>query len=60
MRVWISGAKTYIDPVNPGDLMPASCVAEVIFSRAPDIDIGDSVIGLMYWTKYLIIDSSKV
>jgi len=49
MRVWISGAKTYMDPVNPGDVMPAQCIAEVIFSRSPSLDAGDLVMGLMKW-----------
>ncbi|EAR88163.1 zinc-binding dehydrogenase family oxidoreductase (macronuclear) [Tetrahymena thermophila SB210] len=56
MRVWISGAKTYMDPVNPGDVMPASCIGEVVFSRSPDLNKGDLVLGLMKWQKYLILD----
>jgi len=56
MRVWISGAKTYMDPVNPGDVMPASCIAEVIFSRSPSLNAGDLVMGLMKWQRFLILD----
>jgi NADPH-dependent curcumin reductase CurA len=29
MRVWISGVRTYMDPVKPGDIMPALCVGVV-------------------------------
>lgn len=49
MRVWISGAKTYMDPVNPGDTMPATAIGEVVFSRSSDLEIGDLVLGLMKW-----------
>lgn len=56
MRVWISGARTYMDPVNPGDTMPTSAIGEVIFSRSADLQPGDLVLGLMKWEKYLIID----
>jgi NADPH-dependent curcumin reductase CurA len=27
MRIWISGIKTYIDPINPGDIMRAMGVS---------------------------------
>lgn len=43
MRVWISGAKTYVDPVLPGDLMIGSVIGEVIFSKASKLKKGDIV-----------------
>lgn len=49
MRVWISGVKTYMDPVLPGDVMVAACVARVIFSRSAKFNEGDYVYGLMSW-----------
>lgn len=34
MRVWISGAKTYVDPVLPGDVMTGSVIGEVVYSKS--------------------------
>lgn len=45
MRAWVSGAQTYRDPVNPGDLMPALAAGRVIESNTDWFGIGDLVIG---------------
>ena len=54
-RVWISGVKTYMDPVRPGDVMVAGGVSEVIFSNDPKFKIGDKVVGLTKWQKYTVV-----
>jgi NADPH-dependent curcumin reductase CurA len=59
-RVWISGVKTYIDPVKPGDLMKGMGVAEVIFSKDPKFKIGDKVLGLTYWQKYSVLKAKDL
>lgn len=59
-RVWISGVKTYIDPVKPGDLMKGMGVAEVIFSKDPKFKIGDRVLGLTYWQKYSVLKAKDL
>lgn len=41
--------RTYMDPVKPGDLMPAACVAKVIFTKSSKFKEGDYVYGLMNW-----------
>ncbi len=38
MRIWITGVKTYFDPVMVNDVMPAFCVGEVLFSRSAKFD----------------------
>ena len=55
MRVWITGVKTYMDPVKPGDLMVGGGVGEVIYSNDPKFKIGDRVLGLTRWQKYSVI-----
>jgi len=55
MRVWISGAKTYIDPVNPNDVMPGQGIARVLSSKSKKFKENDLVLGLFTWQKFLII-----
>lgn len=54
-RVWISGVKSYMPPINPGDLMKGIGVAEILFSKSPKFKIGDKVLGLTYWQKYSVL-----
>jgi NADPH-dependent curcumin reductase CurA len=46
MRVWMTGVKTYVDPVNINDVMLALCVGEVAVSRSKNFVKGDLVIGI--------------
>eukprot|EP00919_Chromeraceae_sp_WS-2016_P017238 GHVR01041165.1.p2 GENE.GHVR01041165.1~~GHVR01041165.1.p2 ORF type:complete len:105 (+),score=10.42 GHVR01041165.1:1346-1660(+) len=55
MRIWISGFKSYIDPVLPGDLMKAMCVGEVIYSKGRKCKVGDKVLGMLGWQRYSVI-----
>jgi hypothetical protein len=48
-----------MDPVLPGDVMVAACVAKVLFSRSPKFDEGDYVYGLMSWQRIILLDDSK-
>ena len=54
-RVWISGVRTYIPPINPGDIMKGLGVSEVIFSKKSSFKAGDLVLGLTYWQKYSVL-----
>ena len=46
MRVWMTGVKTYVDPVNINDTMLAYCVGEVAFSKSKTFAKGDLVNGI--------------
>jgi len=59
-RVWISGLKTYIDPIKPGDIMKGQGVSEVIFSKNNKYKVGDIVLGLTYWEKYSVLDGKTL
>lgn len=59
-RVWITGVKTYIDPVKPGDLMKGAGVGEVIYSRDDKFKIGDKVLGLTYWQRYSVLKAKDL
>lgn len=60
MRVWISGVKTYMDPVKPGQLMKGAGVGEVIYSKDPKFKIGDKVTGLTLWQKYSVLKAKEL
>jgi NADPH-dependent curcumin reductase CurA len=59
-RVWISGVKTYVDPVRPGDLMKGAGVGEVIYSNDQKFKIGDKVLGLTRWQKYSVLKAKEL
>ena len=50
MRVWISGIPTYMGVLKPGDLMPASGIAEIIYSKNSKFNKGDLVMGIFGFT----------
>lgn len=51
-RVWISGKKTYVDPVLPGQVMKGFAIGEVVFSKSQKYKVGDLVMGVLGWEKY--------
>lgn len=55
MRVWISGAKSYMEPIRPGDIMKGQGVAIVIYSNSKKFQKGDHVLGLTFWQKYSVV-----
>ena len=55
-RVWISGVQSYMNPINPGDLMRGMGVGEVLFSKNKKYKPGDKVLGLTYWQKYSVVE----
>jgi NADPH-dependent curcumin reductase len=59
-RVWISGVKSYMPPINPGDLMKGLGVAEVLFSKSPKFKTGDKVLGVTYWQKYSVLEAKTL
>jgi len=56
MRVWISGVKSYMEPILPGDIMRGMGVSEVIYSRNGKFKVGDKILGMTYWQKYSVLD----
>ena len=60
MRVWINGARTYIDGVKPGDVMPAQSVGVVLASRNRNFEAGDQVLGFLRWSHVVVVDGAQV
>lgn len=56
MRGRITGIKTYADPVLVGDVMVGHSVGEVLESKYPGLEPGDSVAGYWGWQDHAAAD----
>lgn len=57
MRGWMTDDRnSYIPPVELGEIMRSSGVAEVVESRHDDFAVGDRVVGMIGWTEYAVSD----
>ncbi len=54
-RGWMTGRKTYIDPVGIGDVMFGSTIAVVESSRHQDFQPGEIVSGFLGWQDYALV-----
>jgi NADPH-dependent curcumin reductase CurA len=54
MRTWIS-TKTYMNQIMPGDVMVAQTVGEVIFSKSKRFQVGDPVLAMGGWQKFVVL-----
>ena len=59
-RVWISGKKTYMDPIIPGDVMKGFSIGEVVYSRSKKFKMGELVMGVWGWEKYSMVNEKAV
>jgi hypothetical protein len=57
MRGWMSEDRgSYIPPVELGEIMRSSGVAEVVASKSDQFAVGDRVVGMIGWTEYAVSD----
>ena len=56
MRGWLNDAKSYIEPVQIGDVMRAGTVGKVVASKHLDFDEGDYVCGHLGVQSYAVSD----
>ncbi|MGB5739355.1 MAG: NADP-dependent oxidoreductase, partial [Woeseia sp.] len=55
MRGWMSDdPNSYIPPVQLGDIMRSSGVAEVVESKHDQFKVGSRVVGMIGWTEYAV------
>lgn len=52
MRGRMRDAESYAEPWEPGDVMRAGAVGEVIESNHPGFEAGDVAFGNLYWAEY--------
>eukprot|EP01116_Phalansterium_solitarium_P020956 TRINITY_DN6362_c0_g1_i1.p1 TRINITY_DN6362_c0_g1~~TRINITY_DN6362_c0_g1_i1.p1 ORF type:complete len:341 (+),score=64.48 TRINITY_DN6362_c0_g1_i1:730-1752(+) len=60
MRGWMTEAKSYLPPVQLGDVMRGLCVAQVVSSLHDKFSPGDLVTGTFGWQTYAITDGKGV
>lgn len=56
MRGWLNDVKSYVPPVQIGEVMRASSVGQVVESNNPDFKTGDMVSGMLGWQEFAISD----
>ncbi|WP_218080100.1 NADP-dependent oxidoreductase [Anthocerotibacter panamensis] len=57
-RIWMSDMEQYMPPVQLGDVMRGSGIAQVIASQDPHYQVGDLVMGLIGWQDYTMTDQA--
>ncbi|HUO39000.1 MAG TPA: NADP-dependent oxidoreductase [Mycobacterium sp.] len=54
MRTWMNAGRSYVPPVQIGEVMRAAGIGQVIESRHPDFALGDAVYGLFGVQRYAL------
>lgn len=60
MRGWLNDVKSYVPPVQIGEVMRASAVGQVVESRHPDYQEGELVTGMFGWQQYARVGASEL
>jgi NADPH-dependent curcumin reductase len=60
MRAWMNPGRSYVPPVEIGEVMRAAGIGRVIDSRHPDYEVGEHVYGVFGVQRYAISDGSGV
>jgi NADPH-dependent curcumin reductase CurA len=60
MRSWMNAGRSYVPPVEIGEVMRAAGIGRVTDSRHPDHDVGDHVYGVFGVQRYAVSDGSAL
>ena len=58
MRGWLNDVKSYVPPVQIGEVMRASSVGQVVESNNPEFQPGEFVSGMFGWQEFAVADGS--
>jgi NADPH-dependent curcumin reductase CurA len=56
MRTWLADVRSYVPPVQIGEVMRGACVSRVVESRNPGYEPGELVLGTFGWQDYAVSD----
>jgi NADPH-dependent curcumin reductase CurA len=60
MRSWMNAGRSYVPPVEIGEVMRAQGIARVVESRHPEFQVGDTVSGAFGVQRYAVSDGPGV
>jgi NADPH-dependent curcumin reductase CurA len=60
MRTWMNAGRSYVPPVEIGEVMRALGVGHVVESRHPGFTVGDDVSGIFGVQRYALSDGTEV
>ncbi|HEY1840573.1 MAG TPA: NADP-dependent oxidoreductase [Mycobacterium sp.] len=60
MRTWMNAGRSYVPPVQIGEVMRAVGVGHVVESRHPGFAVGDDVSGIFGVQRYALSDGAEV
>ena len=60
MRTWMNAGRSYVPPVEIGEVMRALGVGHVVESRHPGFSVGDDVSGIFGVQRYALTDGAEV
>ncbi len=60
MRTWMNAGRSYVPPVETGEVMRAAGIGEVVESRHPDFSVGEHVYGVFGVQRYAVSDGSEI
>ena len=60
MRGWMNAGRSYVPPVELGEVMRAAGIGRVIDSHHPDYDVGEYLYGVFGVQRYAVSDGSGV
>src|SRR5258707_13914645 len=60
MRTWMNAGRSYVPPVEIGEVMRAAGIGQVVESRHADFAVGDEVYGVFGVQRYALSDGRGV
>lgn len=60
IRAWLSGKKTYFEPIPIGGVIRGPSIGRVVESKNPNFKAGDIAWGLNHWEDYSVMDDDTI